>query len=1220
MSYQGRSILIHGHLPEGAALKVASRTFGLTGSKIPLTTRPLFGSIGAGAPGLAAAPAWHVVTADALDEVHAWDACHAAVGQGFGIAGTGAQFAEPDIPQRWIFGDDAQQALAMTSGCASQDPDPAFPPNPFGDDPYWIRDASHAEFRGDPNDGAGICVAHLDTGFDPQHDTRPAHLRAELQRNFVDPQFPLDATDRTVSGLLTNLGHGTGTIGILAGAGINGGAPIGAAPGASVIPVRVANGVVLFKNSTIAQGFDYVHGLLSDPATRVHVVTLSMGGLASQAWADAVNALYEAGVFIVAAAGNNHGNWPTRNIAYPARFKRVVAACGVMADGKPYADLPDAKLMAGNYGPPSKMETALAAYTPNTPWARIGCKSVVNRHGAGTSSSTPQIAAAAAVYYQKYQASLDDRAQYPEPWMRVEAVRAALFAAAKNTDPVHFGHGTLRAADALAIAPPASDTLPKQPPDDASFELLRILTGLGVTASSPRNRMLGLEALQLSQSAAIEALLPDPERPPQSRREQLAIVDALAADPRASQTLRAKLAELGAGRIHPVETPPSAASPPPPPSSPPQPARATATTPTTPVPAGASAMDVFHLQHATAPQVHPPARRRLRVYAYDPSLEVQLETYAINQALVDVRWEKLEPGPVGEYIEVVDVDPSSRCAYAPVDLDDPYLLVQNGRSPAESDAQFHQQMVYAVSMKTIEHFEHALGRVALWAPRAIGYAGSYRTEYVQRLRIYPHALREANAFYSPDKKALLLGYFPAPPKNAGVNAPGALVFGALSYDIVAHETTHALLDGLHRRFSEPTNPDVLALHEGFADIVALFQHFSVPEALRDQIAKTRGDLSSQDNLLSKLAYQFGQAQKGHGALRDALGKYDENGVWVPSKPTGNEYANATEPHDRGSVLVAAVFDAFLRIYRIRSADLIRLASSGTGVLPPGNIPHDLVERLAQEASKVAKQWLDICIRALDYCPPVDPTFGDYLRALITADRDLVPEDTRSYRIAFLSAFRDRGIYAQGVRYLAERSLAWEPPPRPLVSLKNVLAKMTLNWDLDSDRRQAYDTSNVNGAVLHDWLMSDDVSGDELQMLGLYRGKQENFKIAGIAGTLGGIEVHSVRPARRIAPDDQTRAQLIVEITQTWRSPGYNSFRGGVTLIVDLVACEVRYVVRKSVTSVDRFNAQQGITPFGGGQALQGEATSLHDNYYDSANTLREPFAMLHRSSATTVRL
>ena len=64
----------------------------------------------------------------------------------------------------------------------------------------------------------------------------------------------------------------------------------------------------------------------------------------------------------------------------------------------------------------------------------------------------------------------------------------------------------------------------------------------------------------------------------------------------------------------------------------------------------------------------------------------------------------------------------------------------------------------------------------------------------------------------------------------------------------------------------------------------------------------------------------------------------------------------------------------------------------------------------------------MCIRALDYCPPIDLTFGEYLRAIITADKDLVPNDTRGYRVAFISAFRDRGIFPAGVRHLAEDSL------------------------------------------------------------------------------------------------------------------------------------------------------------------------------------------------------
>src|SRR5208282_933202 len=92
-----------------------------------------------------------------------------------------------------------------------------------------------------------------------------------------------------------------------------------------------------------------------------------------------------------------------------------------------------------------------------------------------------------------------------------------------------------------------------------------------------------------------------------------------------------------------------------------------------------------------------------------------------------------------------------------------------------------------------------------------------------------------------------------------------------------------------------------------------------------------------------------------------------------------------EPHARGAILVAAVFGAFRAIFRARVADLMRLATAGTGELPAGAIHPDLVERLANDASRTARQFLAMCIRALDYCPPVDVTFGDYLRAMITSD-------------------------------------------------------------------------------------------------------------------------------------------------------------------------------------------------------------------------------------------
>jgi len=64
----------------------------------------------------------------------------------------------------------------------------------------------------------------------------------------------------------------------------------------------------------------------------------------------------------------------------------------------------------------------------------------------------------------------------------------------------------------------------------------------------------------------------------------------------------------------------------------------------------------------------------------------------------------------------------------------------------------------------------------------------------------------------------------------------------------------------------------------------------------------------------------------------------------------------------------------------------------------------------------------MCIRAIDYCPPFDITFGDFLRAVITADVDINPEDAEGYRVAFVESFRSWGIYPPGIRAMSVESL------------------------------------------------------------------------------------------------------------------------------------------------------------------------------------------------------
>jgi hypothetical protein len=666
-----------------------------------------------------------------------------------------------------------------------------------------------------------------------------------------------------------------------------------------------------------------------------------------------------------------------------------------------------------------------------------------------------------------------------------------------------------------------------------------------------------------------------------------------------------------------------------------------------------------------------PPYRRLRVFALDPSLATQLDTVGINEVALEIPWEKdietgqasLQSGPVGEYLEVVDYDPASGMFYAPVDLNDPLLLAQDGLPPSEGNPQFHQQMVYAVAMTTIGHFEQALGRVALWGPgSANGDKG-----FVRRLRIYPHALREANAYYSPRKKALLFGYFPVGDAGRSIT-PGTTVFTCLSQDIVAHETTHALLDGMHPRFSEPTNDDVLALHEAFADIVALFQHFSNPGVLESQIARTRGDLA-QENLLGQLAQQFGQAIGRRSALRDALG-VEENGKWQRRKPDARLLAHTIQPHARGSILVAAVFDAFLLIYKSRIADLLRIASSGTGVLPSGEIHPDLVGRMSKEANKSARHVLQMCIRALDYCPPVDVNFGNYLRAIITADYDLYPDDGHNYRVAIIESFRKWGIHPQNVRNMSLDTLLLpsgldllldEPGSSTgddgygaqseavQTETRNTMhehvrqlfppmeqnkrpddATLSLDWNLESNRQQVWENICHNACVIHRWLTVGSgkmfikacgLSLDADAPPSVYRDGD---------GKLPAVEVHSVRTAQRKGDRGSLVTDLVLEITQQRR--GFFSaekqakidkgelpippdeevdfmFRRGCTMVINPGTMEVRRVVSTAGNVTDETELKR-VRDYFTREAPQPDNAFHNASFRSVAGN--ETFAALHR--------
>jgi hypothetical protein len=401
-----------------------------------------------------------------------------------------------------------------------------------------------------------------------------------------------------------------------------------------------------------------------------------------------------------------------------------------------------------------------------------------------------------------------------------------------------------------------------------------------------------------------------------------------------------------------------------------------------------------------------PATRRMSVIAQDPS--VRHADGRIVMAKIDVPAEDLIPGPIGYRVQVVDYDTSAGHYHGahtlPASLDEEPEAWQGGRASIVDDYRFHAQNVYALVMKTLARFEFALGRRIGWSFK------------VHQLKVAPHGLMDANAFYSRHEEGLVLGHFPG--------KSGRTVYTCLSHDVVVHETTHALVDALRERYLDPSGPDQAAFHEGFADIIALLSVFSqvelVAELLRVNSRQSRqagyiGDreVSSEvlkESVFAGLADEMGQEMEGiRGAALRQSTKIDPSPKWLAD-------AEFQEPHRRGEILVAAVMNGFLEAWteRLSKAKV------------PGQRLHAIL-RVAEEGADIAAALATMWIRALDYMPPVHLEFGDALSAALTADLEVRPDDSRfKLRQHMLQSCAAYGITPASRR--RDVPGVWEPAP------------------------------------------------------------------------------------------------------------------------------------------------------------------------------------------------
>jgi len=574
-----------------------------------------------------------------------------------------------------------------------------------------------------------------------------------------------------------------------------------------------------------------------------------------------------------------------------------------------------------------------------------------------------------------------------------------------------------------------------------------------------------------------------------------------------------------------------------------------------------------------------PIFRPLWIYTIDPAASRAEGATAI----INVPFEPLRPGPEGAVLKVIPRDLESGDVYRALTPDAIDVLIRSGRPPSPADPRFHQQMVYAVGSEVYAAFQRALGRRVAWGfDRDISADDPEGTH----LLLCPHAGLFRNAYYDPLAGALRFGYFRADDDVTGRNVPGGFVFTCLSHDIVAHEMTHALLDGLRSHFTVPSSPDVLGFHEGFADVIAILQHFSYPQVVRAAIGNSRGSVS-QTEVLVGLARQFGHTTGGKRPLRTAVEVTDTGEI----KPRA--YRADAEQHEMGSVLVSAVFDAFVTLYRRKTARYVRLATNGTGVLPPHELPADLQEVLAEEASTLASQFLSICIRAIDYCPPVDLRLGEYLRALITADYDLVPDDPWGYREAWIEAFSRHKIYPPNVRTLAEDELRWQAPD-PEIPSELGLSFATLEFVGDPGCPASPDELTRQAKLVGAMVTR------HFDQFGLMhqRDARPNEQV-------DLPRVQSVRSCRRVGPDGQVVFDLVAEVTQrriVGDGAGDFAMYGGATLLVGPKG-EVRYVIAKNIRNEQRAERNRAFA-IGQGRAFHGPN--------DRGQARRNIFRLLHQ--------
>jgi hypothetical protein len=352
-------------------------------------------------------------------------------------------------------------------------------------------------------------------------------------------------------------------------------------------------------------------------------------------------------------------------------------------------------------------------------------------------------------------------------------------------------------------------------------------------------------------------------------------------------------------------------------------------------------------------------------------------------------------GPVCRRLAVLDFDPEGGdllpgARWVPPDAPDAPGHYELARGHDLSDPAFLQAAVFGGVMKTLATFEEpdTLGRRVDWA-----FDGP-------QLLVVPRAGDWANAFYERDSRSIQFFQF--------VPDGGARpVLTACSQDIIAHETAHAVIDGVAPDLYHAAHPQALAIHEAIADIATLLMAFR-SRKLAARVLEQNGGSLDRPSAFTAVAQEFGRAlRENRHALRNLLNE-------TKLDPT------SSDPHALSEVLSGALYAVMVRMYgslrgapapesqrKIAAPAEYEQYSKDPATREPGGGSDDF--RALFIASERFKRMV---LRGLDYLPPGEVSFADFGRAVLASDQASHPdaEQPREWLVAELVA---RGVASAG---------------------------------------------------------------------------------------------------------------------------------------------------------------------------------------------------------------